>query len=324
MVGGLSRGLFTGDRAGWNKAERLADILDFTPVGGLLSMYDAGRQTAQGNYGGGLLALGMAALPGPNVARRNQNALGSRSYLMYNPPSKPQRPFEADYPQGASGDADTGRLLADIEGRPLVAERIVGRRVVGGGDESLPQESLAALVTEATGRDPRTVPAGDRQIRGSAGALVRDLRLNKYDILLNRNVPEGAVSRVLAHEVGHLIDEMSGEIPTEGLSRELDHVYDTLVSGRERTTNLTRPRHLGYTSTQTPRELMAEAIRAYLANPNYLKTVAPRTAAAIRAAVNSHPRLSKIVQFNSLAAAAAGTAMTSGQAGPAPEQKQNY
>jgi hypothetical protein len=47
---------------------------------------------------------------------------------------------------------------------------------------------------------------------------------------------------------------------------------------------------------------MAEAIRAYMADPNYLKTVAPKTAAIIRAAVNSHPTLSKIIQFNAIAA----------------------
>ena len=46
---------------------------------------------------------------------------------------------------------------------------------------------------------------------------------------------------------------------------------------------------------------MVEAVRAYMADPNYLKTVAPKTAAAIRAAVNTHPQLSKIIQFNSLA-----------------------
>ena len=46
------------------------------------------------------------------------------------------------------------------------------------------------------------------------------------------------------------------------------------------------------------REYIAEAIRAYLTNPNYLKTAAPRTAAAIRAAVNPNPRLNRIIQFN--------------------------
>jgi hypothetical protein len=59
---------------------------------------------------------------------------------------------------------------------------------------------------------------------------------------------------------------------------------------------------------------MAEAIRAYMVDPNYLKTVAPKVAAAIREAVNSHPTLSKIIQFNSLAA------MMGLDPGPAPVQ----
>jgi hypothetical protein len=46
-------------------------------------------------------------------------------------------------------------------------------------------------------------------------------------------------------------------------------------------------------------EYLAEAIRAYLANPNYLKTVAPMTAASIRATVNENPRLRGIIQFDS-------------------------
>jgi hypothetical protein len=53
---------------------------------------------------------------------------------------------------------------------------------------------------------------------------------------------------------------------------------------------------------------MATAISAYLGFPNYLKTVAPKTAAAIRDAVNAHPVLSKIIQFNAIPAIAAGTA----------------
>src|SRR5262245_13202143 len=45
-------------------------------------------------------------------------------------------------------------------------------------------------------------------------------------------------------------------------------------------------------------ELVAEAIRAYMQNPNYLKTVAPNVAARIRAAVNTNPNLNRIIQFN--------------------------
>ncbi len=48
-----------------------------------------------------------------------------------------------------------------------------------------------------------------------------------------------------------------------------------------------------------------------MTNPNYMKTVAPRTAAAVRKLVNTHPELSKIVQFNS----AIGVPAISGLAG---------
>jgi hypothetical protein len=65
---------------------------------------------------------------------------------------------------------------------------------------------------------------------------------------------------------------------------------------------------------------MAEAIRAYLADPNYIKTVAPKTAAAIREAVNSNPRLSKILQFNTIAGLAAKNGIDSGSL-PIPRQQ---
>ena len=65
---------------------------------------------------------------------------------------------------------------------------------------------------------------------------------------------------------------------------------------------------------------MAEAFRAYITNPNFMKTVAPKTAATIQHWVNSHPHVSKIVQFNSVAAplAATGAAVASGAAGEPP------
>ena len=103
--------------------------------------------------------------------------------------------------------------------------------------------------------------------------------------------------------MSHLVDEVAGQIDTSGLSKELAGVYNTLATGQERVRGLTGPQHLGYSKEAAPREMMAEAIRAYMTDPNYLKTVAPKTAAAIRAAVNSNPRLNKTIQFNSLAGA---------------------
>jgi hypothetical protein len=222
---------------------------------------------------------------------------------MYNPPAKPQRPFSADYPHGAPADA-AGRLTADIEGRPLVASYIAGRRMVGGHDEPLRAAEVVAAATQAAGREPQAVAA--HEIGWDAGRLVkeRDRRSGQSDyyLLWNRRLAPAAAEKVIAHEFGHLIDDMAGRVPVAGLNAELRQLYNTGFTGREQTRHLTGPQHLGYGKDDVPKELMAEAIRFYLSDPNYLKTVAPKTAASIREAVNSHPTLSKIIQFNALAA----------------------
>lgn len=43
---------------------------------------------------------------------------------------------------------------------------------------------------------------------------------------------------------------------------------------------------------------MAEAIRAYMENPDFIKSYAPSTAKLIREAVNEDPMLKGIIQFN--------------------------
>jgi len=227
--------------------------------------------------------------------------LASKSAMLYNPPAKSPRPFSADYPQGATADA-AGRLLADIEGRPLVAESVAGRSLVGANEKAISPAELDAIATKLSGNAPQGVAA--REIGGDAGRLTwlrhRPDALRDYQILIDAGLTPQQFARVLAHETGHLIDEMAGHIPTAGLNTELRQVYNTLNTGHERTRHLTGPRHLGYTGDSVPRELMVEAIRAYMADPNYLKTIAPKTAAAIREAVNSHPALGKIIQFNAM------------------------
>jgi hypothetical protein len=119
-------------------------------------------------------------------------------------------------------------------------------------------------------------------------------------------LPRHEVEVLKAHQLGHIIDRVAGPIPTDGLEDELQAVYDTL-NNPNRTSNQQKPapdarpflpEHRGFTGEAVAREYIAEAIRAYLTDPNYLKTVAPRTAAAIRAAVNPNPRLNNIIQFN--------------------------
>jgi hypothetical protein len=254
-------------------------------------------------------ALAMAGLPGTRVPGAGK-PLASRPPLLYNPPAKPSRPFSADYPTGAPADA-TGRLLKDIEGRPLAAEHVVGRRMVGGQDQAFPPAQLDSLAEALTGRVPENWPAS--KMGQNPGRTV----LNRYTrqpeaIHLRDDLAADDAAKVLAHEVGHAIDDIAGNISTQGLSGELAGVYNTLLN-RNRTRDGTdaapwatpvRPEDFGYPPEEVAREYIVEAIRAYMADPNYLKTVAPETAKAIRAAVNPNPRLSKIIQFNSLAAAA--------------------
>ena len=233
----------------------------------------------------------------------------SRSKLMYNAPDKPPRPFAADYPAGATADAN-GRLTTDIDGSPLEARYVAGRKVLGGVDEAIPAEEYDALGKAAIGSRP--APVAPREISGDAGRFVKtanpDTGDAEYNIYINRALSAGQKLAATGHEFGHMVDELVGQIPTTGLSRELAQVYNTMGTGTERTRNLMGPQNLGYAPAEVPREQMAEAIRAYLTNPNYLKTVAPRTAAAIRDAVNTNPRLSNVIQFNSAGGLAGGGA----------------
>src|SRR5262249_57420998 len=111
---------------------------------------------------------------------------------------------------------------------------------------------------------------------------------------------------VYGHELGHVIEEIADQIPTKGLSGELKGVYNSLNNpNRARggldaapTARPMTPQRLGYDRENVPREYMAEAIRAYMTDPNYLKTVAPKTAAANPSAVNPPPTLSNILPFH--------------------------
>lgn len=105
---------------------------------------------------------------------------------------------------------------------------------------------------------------------------------------------------MVAHEAGHVVDQIAGQIPAEGLVRPLERNYSALFEGRMRDRHLTRPRNLGYSAEEAPRELSAEAVRAYLTDLNYVKSTMPGVAARIREYVNSHPELSRIIQFNAL------------------------
>jgi hypothetical protein len=176
----------------------------------------------------GLVALGSFPLRGAAAAE----SVASKSAGLYNPPAKPPRPFAADYPSGVPADA-SGRLIADIEGRPLGAEYVVGRRMVGGPDEPIRPQEVVAAATQAAGRKPEAVAA--RELGGEAGRLVKETDRrggqSHYHLLWNSGLSPIQSGRVIAHEVGHLINDWAARIPTAGLNTELRQVYNTLNTG---------------------------------------------------------------------------------------------
>lgn len=248
--------------------------------------------------------------------------MASKSPMMYNLPVKPQRPDVADYPNGAAVDA-SGRYALDMDGRPLTAPIIAGRSVLGTGDSAVAPAELNAVAEGLTGSVPAGVAPG--QIGNDAGRYRRTAAGSQIDY--NRSLAAPDVPLVIGHEVGHAIDEVAGQIPVAGLDTELRRVYNA-QNNPQTYGKPFGPEQNRYKAAVVPRELMAEAIRGYMADPNAFKTMAPNTAATIRDAVNAHPVLSKVIQFNSvapvagvgLAGAAAGQMMQPPQDGASEQQ----
>lgn len=260
--------------------------------------------------GGTLVGGGLAFGDKLNAIKEGANTLTSKFPVAFNPIPKPQRSFGADY-TGTPTTGPTGRLRYDLDGRELIAPNIIGRQTPGGPDIPATPVMIRSIGEEIVPKGIQSVSPSD--IRGNAGLVTFD----KYSgspisIRVSNKLSPQQTEKVVAHEVAHAIKSIAGRIPIEGIKRELQFIYNALNTGRERTRNLTLPENIGYTAAEAPDELMSEAIRAYMADPNWIKTMAPKTAARIREWVNTHPKLSKIVQFNSLGAAITGATLGAG------------
>lgn len=247
---------------------------------------------------GGLAAVGNVAQA---AAAKPKRFLASTEELEHDPPKYPQRPFEADYPNGAVAD-ETGRLQHDIEGRPLTARYVAGRVQAGHPDQGLLPAELEDIIERTTGsvsfRRPRT------EIDGASGGTFFDLNTREpRAVVLADDLHPNDVPRVLGHETGHVIDETVGNIPVDGVDQQLRQNYNTLIRGGRQGKTVIGPEDVGYPADQAGPELIAEGMRAYFQDPNYMKTVAPDAAARIRAYVNANPKLKDIIQFNSIGAA---------------------
>src|SRR5262245_45006558 len=193
-----------------------------------------------------------------------------------------------------------------MEGSRLTAPYVVGRSVVGGNDEALAPKKLNALAKTLTGKKHQFRSPSEM---GNAAGRVRFKNGRPGPVELRNDLGRDDILRVIAHEVGHLIDRAVGTIPAKGLLEELRPLYNTLNNPKRSRgghdahprSKPSTPQRDGYGGPNVYREYITEAIRAYLKNPNYMKTVAPETAAAIRRWANIVPRMGDILQFNTLA-----------------------
>lgn len=315
-------------------ARKIGGAVDLVPfLGTTVGLDETKREFEAGNYGKASLELGLAMaglLPAGGLIKKAGKEAYERSYkawaaqrgdddpfrlsLLKSIPKPPERRFEADYPNGARAD-ETGRLQVNVDGRPLIAPLVAGRNMIGQGDRALGEKELLDFAA-AKGIPVRRVPA--EELPGSHGMYRYELFSRKpKDIRIVDDLHESHVPRVLYHEIAHAIDQLSGKIPTHGLTKDFRNIYrDTAgLSWRHGPFPLPRnyggPEELGYRGDKVARELVAEAIRAYLTNPNYLKTVAPAVAARIRKYVNENPKLKDFIQFNSLGGSALGAGLIS-------------
>jgi len=240
-----------------------------------------------------------------NVSEAARTTAESEHFNLYEPPRKRQRPFAEDYPGDALTDRQ-GRLRHDIEGRPLRAEFVAGRRLLGKSDERLSpddiKKALARLNINLDYRDPSA-------FRKRVGGLYYDYNSLKESpfggIAINTKYKSSDQEIFTAHEFGHAIDHFSGWFSDKLTSEEIGElrdVYSDLRGGWKKGVPRKQPEDFGYDVNKVNLELVAEGLRAYMSNPNYFKKVAPKAAATFRAVVNKNPLLKKVIQLNSLGA----------------------
>src|SRR5260370_13857260 len=184
-----------------------------------------------------------------NASEAARMTAGGEDANMYEPPRKRQRPFAEDYPGDALTDRQE-RLRYDIEGRPLRAEFVAGRRLLGKSDARLSpddiKKALAQLNINLDYRDPRA-------FRDRIGGQYYDYNSPKGspfgDITINTKYKSSDQDIITAHEFGHAIDHFAGWFSDKLKSEEIDElrdVYSDLRAGWKKGPPINQPTDFGY------------------------------------------------------------------------------
>lgn len=273
-------------------------------------------------------------IAGPQVG---QETLEQRRVPYLPPPSRPQRPFSADYPLSSFLDPRylwypptdfQGRLRYDPERRGLEARHVAGRRYASQPDVGLQHHEVMDVLKQL-GHAPRFLPTSqmprpdsksEPQVGGTG--IVENTwpwsslegRFRPGQVSIDNSLDPRSEHIATGHELGHVLRLLSGLSLNDDARKEMRALFNTM-NNHSRTPdglnaapgNVVTPETFGY-PTQSPfkglnsveEEYLAEAFRAYMTDPNFVKSEAPNLAAAIRDAVNSNPRFRRVIQFNSL------------------------
>jgi hypothetical protein len=275
--------------------------------GGEVSPMITGLQRVQRNEHG---ASPRTESPVMTAASNWLNQWGQREYDLYDPPPVPPLPFRRQYRSDAPPPADSARRLThDPEGRPLGARYIVGLTEVDGLNVGLRPEQMADVTRRLMGRDPTRLPGWRLPPRTLGDTRYDTQTFEPAEVRIRSDLRPDLRRKVEAHELSHVIELIAKFIPVEPHRAQLRSIYNTLNNPSRTRDGLDAApgsvfvplqRNRAYSGWSGDRELMAEAIRAYLVDPNYIKTVAPELAGAIRDAANSNPILAPVIQFNNL------------------------
>lgn len=158
------------------------------------------------------------------LARYSSPPLDSHGILAraneagYAPKPKPARSFEKDYREPVEGVGGS-RLQTDIEGRPLTAKFVAGRRAVGGDDVDLTPAEVTQITREVGSVDFVRRSSLPRRAVGSCLPTLNAIKIAA-------DLPPDQAAIALSHELGHaLADNARVPLSLEGNNVALTIVY---------------------------------------------------------------------------------------------------
>ena len=95
--------------------------------------------------------------------------LQSRSFYSIKPPEMPPRPFADDYKGEVLSDG-SGTLTHTVDGQPITARHVVGRRTAGKPDTAITPEGVDDISENVLGAVPQAV--AKREMGGDAGRYI--------------------------------------------------------------------------------------------------------------------------------------------------------